>query len=126
MNKYLAVLFVILGVTSCSQDNEHYYKSHPNELQQAIKSCPQRQPRGLTCDQLEALANRMNQLAYQLQLSPQGFGKKILVLQETIAKQQNQLKTEATNANLQAELTKNKSDLTDHLAVVKWFESPTS
>ncbi|KTC89997.1 hypothetical protein OQJ18_06060 [Fluoribacter dumoffii] len=126
MNKYLAVLLVISGLTSCSAKNEHYYKSHPNELQQAIKSCPKRQPQGMTCEQLEALANRMNQLAYQLQLSPQGFGKKIISLQETIAKQQVRLKTETTNENLQADLTQNKRDLADHLAVVRWFESPTS
>ncbi|CAM2994098.1 secreted endonuclease [Legionella steigerwaltii] len=126
MNKYLTVLFVILGLTSCTAKNEHYYKSHPNELQQAIKSCPNRQPQGLTCEQLEALANRMNKLAYQLQLSPQGFGKKIMGLQTAIAQQQVQLKTVGTNENLQADLTQNKRDLADHLAVVRWFESPTS
>ncbi|KTD67362.1 MULTISPECIES: hypothetical protein [Legionella] len=126
MNKYLAVLLVILGLASCSTKDEHYYKSHPNELQQAIKSCPQRQPQGLTCEQLETLASRMNKLAYQLQLSPQGFGKKIMALQETIAKQRAQLKAETTNENLQADLTQNERDLADYLAVVRWFESPTS
>lgn len=77
MNKCFVALLVILGLTSCSAKNEHYYKSHPNELQQAIKACPERQPQGMSCEQLEALANRMNKLAYQLQLSPQGFGKKL-------------------------------------------------
>ncbi|PWY56352.1 hypothetical protein DGG96_02990 [Legionella qingyii] len=126
MNKCLVALFVILGLASCSAKNEHYYKSHPNELQQAIKSCPEKQPQGMSCEQLEALANRMNKLAYQLQLSPQGFGKKIMALQEMIAKDQAQLKAEKNNANLQANLTQNISDLADHLAVVRWFESPMS
>ncbi len=126
MNKCLVILFVILGLTSCSAKNEHYYTSHPNELQQAIKACPKRQSQGLTCEELEALANRMNKLAYQLQLSPQGFGKRIMALQETIVKEQAQLKTEDDNANLQANLTQNRRDLADHLAVVRWFESPMS
>ena len=80
----------------------------------------------MTCEQLETLASRMNKLAYQLQLSPQGFGKKIMALQETIAKQRAQLKAETTNENLQADLTQNERDLADYLAVVRWFESPTS
>ncbi|STY29008.1 secreted endonuclease [Legionella wadsworthii] len=126
MNKTLAVFLVILGLTSCSAKNEHYYKSHPNELQQALKACPNRQPPGMTCEQLEELANRMNKLAYQLQLSPQGFGKKIMALQETIVKEQTQLKNENNNATLQANLTQNKRDLADHLAIVRWFESPMS
>ncbi|QMT59987.1 MULTISPECIES: hypothetical protein [unclassified Legionella] len=126
MNKCLIALWVIFGLTSCSAKNEHYYKSHPNELQQAIKACPERQPQGMTCKELEVLANRMNKLAYQLQLSPQGFGKKIMALQETIIKEQAQLKAENNNANLQANLNQNKRDLADHLAVVRWFESPTS
>lgn len=86
MNKSLAVLFVILGLTSCSAKNEHYYRTHPNELQQAIKACPNRQPAGLTCEQLESLANRMNKLAYQLQLSPQGFGKKLWLCKRQLLK----------------------------------------
>ncbi|WP_454783104.1 hypothetical protein [Legionella sp. WA2022007384] len=126
MNKCLIALWLIFGLTSCSAKNEHYYKSHPNELQQAMKACPERQPQGMTCEQMEVLANRMNKLAYQLQLSPQGFGKKIMALQETIVKQQAQLKTENNNENLQANLTQNKRELADHLAVVRWFESPMS
>jgi hypothetical protein len=127
MNKYwlTLVVFLIFGLTSCSK-NEDYYRLHPKELQQAVNACPNKQPQSMTCQQLEALAKRMNMLAYQLQMSPQGFGKKILALQETIAKEQEQLKTEVTNANLQTSLTQNSRDLEDHLAVVRWLESPTS
>jgi hypothetical protein len=117
MNKCLAVLLVLFGISSCSK-NEHYYQTHPKELQKAISSCPKQHTSGLTCAQLEQLANRMNKLAYQLQLSPQGFGQKIMALQEAIAKEQG--------SDLPAHLTQNKQDLADHLAVVRWFESPTS
>lgn len=125
MNKCLAALLVVLGLTSCLAKNEHYYQTHPNELQQALKACPERHPQGLTCEQMDALATRMNKLAYQLQMSPQGFGQKILALQEAIANEQMQLTAE-NNEKLQASLTEKKRDLADHLAVVRWFESPTS
>lgn len=49
-----------------------------------------------------------------------------MALQETIVREQAQLKNEKNNANLQANLTQNKRDLADHLAVVRWFESPVS
>jgi hypothetical protein len=118
-------MVLVFGMTSCS-NNQDYYRLHPKELQQAVNACPNKQPQGLTCQQLEVLAKRMNTLAYQLQMSPQGFGKKILALQETIAKEKEQLKTESTNTNLQTSLTQNNRDLEDYLAVVRWFESPTS
>ncbi|EHL29112.1 hypothetical protein [Legionella drancourtii] len=126
MNKYLVAILVILGLTSCTKKDESYYQTHPNELQQAIKTCPQQKPQGLSCDELQTIAGHMNSLAYQLQSSPQGFGIKILALQETIAKQQQQLKTERSNAELQANIKQNKRDLAEYLAVVKWLESPVS
>ncbi len=119
-------LLITLGLASCSAKNEYYYQTHPDELQQALKACPERQPQGLTCEQLETLATRMNELAYKLQMSPQGFGQKIIALQEAIAKEQSQLETEQNNENLEASLMKKKQDLADHLAVVRWFESPKS
>ncbi|KTD56066.1 secreted endonuclease [Legionella sainthelensi] len=126
MNKCWVALLITLGLASCSAKNEYYYQTHPDELQQALKACPERQPQGLTCEQLETLATRMNELAYKLQMSPQGFGQKIIALQEAIAKEQSQLETEQNNENLEASLVKKKQDLADHLAVVRWFESPKS
>lgn len=126
MNKCLVTLLVILGLTACSARDKHYYQAHPNELQQALSVCPEQQPRGLTCQQLAVLAERMNKLAYQLQLSPQDFGKKIIVLQESIFRQERAAQSEDANTDLQAKLTENKSDLAEHLAVVKWLESPAS
>lgn len=126
MNKYLLTLLITAGLASCSVKNEYYYQTHPDVLQQALKACPETQPQGLTCEQMNTLADRMNKLAYQLQMSPQGFGQKIIALQESIAKEEIQLKTEPNNEHLQASLTQKKRDLADHIVVVKWFESPTS
>lgn len=126
MNKCWVALLITLGLASCSAKNEYYYQTHPDELQQALKACPERQPQGLTCNQMETLATRMNELAYKLQMSPQGFGQKIIALQEAIAKEQSQLETEQNNKNVEASLMKKKQDLADHLAVVRWFESPKS
>ena len=125
-SRKICAILIVLGLTSCTTKDEHYYQSHPDVMQKVIKLCPEQQPEGLTCQQLETLATRMNSLAYQLQMSPQGFGTKILELQETIAKQQNELKTEHTNTELQTRIIENQRDLEEHLAVVKWLESPTS
>lgn len=126
MNKCFVVILIILGLTSCAAKNKHYYQSHPKELQQAVKACPEKQPKGLTCNQLEELAIQMNRLAYQLQFAPQGFGKKIIALQETIAREEEQIKKETNNLDLKSSLAQNRLELADHLAVVKWFESPSS
>jgi len=64
-------------------------------------------------------------LAYQLQYNPQGFGHKILALQQTIATQQSELTTN-NSPELKTSLAQNKQDLAYYLAVVKWLESPES
>ena len=120
------VILIALGLTSCNEKNEQYYMSNPKELQKAIKGCPNEQPQGLNCKDLEQLGDRMNSLAYQLQSNPQGFGNKILALQQTIANQQSELKKDDANKELKTSLQQNQHDLVDFLAVVKWLESPES
>lgn len=126
MNKYLVLVIVLLGLTACTLKDEHYYQTHPKELQQAMKACPTVQPKGLTCEQITDIAARLNTLAYQLQYNPQGFGSKILAMQQTIANQESELSKDRSNKALQSELAKNQHELADHMAVVKWLESPES
>lgn len=126
MNKYLVVILVGLGLTSCTVKDKHYYQSNPKELQKALKACPSQKPSGLTCEQLKEIGNRMNSLAYQLQSSPQSFGNKILTLQQTISNQLIELKKDSANSELKASIGKNKNELADLMAVVKWLESPES
>lgn len=125
MNKYWLVLLIAVGLTSCTDKSEEYYRNNPLELQKALKACPNRESRGLNCKELEQLGNRMNSLAYQLQYNPQGFGHKILALQQTIATQQSELATN-NSPELKVSLAQNKQDLAYYLAVVKWLESPES
>lgn len=124
MNKYLVVILIAFGLTSCNVKNEHYYLSNPKELQKAMKNCPNQHPQELSCEQIEQIAKRMNGLAYQLQSNPQDFGNKILILQQTVASQQLELKKSDSSQELKDSLKQNEHDLADLLAVVKWLESP--
>lgn len=127
MNKCCVIILIaVLGLISCTKKNDHYYQTHPKELEQAIKNCPAQKSPEITCDRLQKMAARLNELAYLLQYSPQGFGTKIVSIQETIVNQEKQLKKEGTNSNLQANLVQNKLILAEYLAVVKWLESPAS
>ncbi|CAM2793866.1 hypothetical protein [Legionella worsleiensis] len=126
MNKYLVMIFITLGLTACSERGEHYYRANPKELQMALESCPGQKPSGISCEQLAQLGRRLNSLAYQLQLSPQGFGNKILAIQQTIAEQKSKLNHSEGDSELKAALAQNEHDLADCLAVVKWLESPES
>lgn len=75
---------------------------------------------------MNQLAKQMNELAYQLQYNPQGFGQQILLLQETIAQQEAALKLNQAMPETKSSLAKNKQNLKQRLAVVKWLESPES
>lgn len=123
MNKRLVITLMALGLASCTVKDESYYRTNPRELQQVIKNCPNEHPAQFSCEQAQALGNRLSTLAYQLQFSPQGFGNKILKLQETIATEELEL-AKKSNPALQQTLDENKKDLADYMAVVKWLESP--
>jgi hypothetical protein len=123
--KYL-FMACTLFLVACSSRDEYYYLTHPQALQNAVKNCPEKQSSELSCNQLTNIAITTNDLVFQLQTHPQGFGKKILALQETIAKQKINLQTKADQAELKLIFEKNKRLLEQYLAVVKWLESPES
>lgn len=123
MNKYLVMILIALGLVSCSEKNEQYYLKHPKELQQALKTC---HDKGQGCETIKQLAYRMNHLARELQYNPQGFGHKILSLQQTIATQELDINKNKAAPELMASLKQNKHELAECLAVVKWLESPES
>lgn len=117
------IIIMSLGLSSCGSKGESYYRSNPQAMQQAIKDCPGKQPEGISCAQLKVLARRLDSLAYQLQLSPQGFGNKILAIQETIAKQKLEV---STKPDLKSSIEEKEKELADHMTIVTWFESPES
>lgn len=121
--KIIVVSMLVLNLISCMERNEQYYREHPKELQEAVKSCSSNRAQDLNCETLSELSKRLNKLAYELQYSPQAFGLKILALQQTIANQETALNKHFSKSK-QTALMKNKSDLADDLAVVKWLESP--
>jgi len=124
--KYSILIIMSLWVVACSAHDDHYYSLHPDALQQALKKCPEQQPSQISCAQLKDVADRVNALAYELRLNPQDFGKQILVLQQTVAKQESVLQQQVNQPALTAELDKNRQQLKDRLAIVKWLESPES
>ena len=125
MIKYIILLVMPLIASSCSAaHDEHFYSLHPSELQKVIEQCPDQHPAGVTCEQLSHCARRANVLVSELQYDTQGFGQKILVLQETLATLEASLKTTPNQTQLTSSIEKNKTELTERLAIVKWLESP--
>ena len=124
--KYLLIACVSMLLLACSTKDEQYFRTNPQALFKSIKMCPAKQPSLVSCEQLTNIAAAMNELAYQLQISPQNFGKKILSLQETLAKQQSDLKANPNQADLKETISKNEQSLAERLAVVRWLESPES
>src|SRR3990167_5882513 len=84
-------LTAALFLTSCANHDENYYRLHPRKLQEALKQCPQNPSSLVTCEKLKQLAVEISQLAYELQMNPQAFGQKIVVLQHKIATKQAEI-----------------------------------
>ena len=125
MIKYILILALPLLAESCSAAHDaSFYSLHPNALQQAIDRCPGTHPAGVDCEQLNQVAMRANNLASELHEDPQAFGKKILALQEDLAKLNKALQNKPNQPELQASINSNNMQLGERLAIVKWLESP--
>ncbi len=124
MKTLLLICLTAMMISCAVKKDEHYYQSHPEKLQEALNHCPKKQPEHLTCQQLKDVAMRFNQLANELHANPQEFGKKIITLQEEIARQKAQLKKDSTQKELKEKLAENQEMLDSRLTLVKLFESP--
>jgi hypothetical protein len=119
--EWFILCMVSLCLMGCSPHDAQYFKLHPKDLQVAIASCPSRAPELVSCDALHQIAIEVNEMVYELRMSPQEFGKSILALQESIGKQEIGHATD-TDATLE----KLKHELKARMAIVRWLESPTS
>lgn len=123
--KYFGVFIFIscaaFNVAACSPHDAEYFAIHPKLLEDAIAECPDKAPKLVSCDDLHNTALKVNNFVYELRMSPQGFGKTILALQETIAAQEL-----ANQSDAMPLLEKNKKELRERLAIVGWLESPVS
>lgn len=124
--KYIFLLFFSISLAACKTQDEAYYRRNPQALERALQNCPRNHPPNVNCEQLVAIAIEVNELVYQLQANPQIFGKKILALQEQLAKQQANLQLNPNQPALEQEIGQIKQQLGQRLAIVKWLESPES
>ncbi len=124
--KWVGLGVCLVALSACSPQNEKSYLGNPKALQEAMKNCPERPPKHVSCEQINEMAIRINQLAYKLRVDQQAFGKDILALQETITLQRSTLEKNPNEAELQKSLKQNERHLQEHLAVVRWLESPRS
>jgi hypothetical protein len=122
----LFLICLSLALIACGQHNESYYRKNPQALEKDLKKCPLRKPKQLSCEQLVPIAISINELAYQLQTDPQRFGRKILSLQENLTKKKADLLENPNQTELKDDIHQIKQQLVEHLAIVKWLESPES
>lgn len=127
MKKFMLLFAASLFLTSCHDKDEMYYWNHPDVLRQQLQQCIAHAPSqsGLSCEELQTIADMMQVFAYELQQQgPQKFGQKILALQQQIASQELNLKKAPNQTALEKEIEANKRQLAQRLAIVKQFESP--
>lgn len=124
MFRCILFIIVLFSLIACSSEKESYYRKNPQALQSAILNCPEKNPFNIDCEQLDLFSKRMKELAYQLQRSPLGFGKKILKLQSDLADQQNQLLKGPHQEEIKNKIQLIQEDLMNHFTIVKWLESP--
>lgn len=126
MRRFLILSLAVSFLVACQGRDEHYYRVHPQALQEAVEQCPGDEPSGLTCAQLNAIIAEVNQLALEVHQSPQAFGNKILSLQTELANLQLQARKNPGRSETYKEIEAVKLQLEMRLQIVKWLESPES
>jgi SMC interacting uncharacterized protein involved in chromosome segregation len=128
MFKILVLGLLATLLVACTPHDEQYYRENPKELQKVIKECPDNRSTALTptCNQLRTVATQVNLMAYELQVNPQQFGKKIISLQEHLADLKTQLQKNPADEESVKKMTAAKQELLERLAIIKWLESPVS
>lgn len=121
-NRLLSLAILLLA--GCTAHDEQYYRTNPKILNETLKNCPATQPKDISCAQLSAIAMDVNKLGYQLQMNPQAFGRQILQLQQNLALLQEQQQQNPQQTDINVKIIQIKQQLTEHLAIVKWLESP--
>lgn len=120
---FLFSLFLFTGVSLAGDID--YSKLNPLQIERDLASCPQNQPHfNISCEQLRHIAERINDLAIQLQINRQGYGQAILAAQEKLAKQEELLNKNGSDPQLISEIAANKQEINERLTIVKWLESP--
>ncbi len=123
MIKYAVLMMMPLLANACAHD-EAYYRVHMPQLQTVLNKCPDSAPVGVSCVQLQKIALRANELGDELRSDPQGFGQKILALQEIMSQDNASLKKNHHQPALQESIAQHQTQLDERLAIVKWLESP--
>ncbi len=124
MIKYLIMFITPFINTTAIAHDASYYSLHPVELQKLLEHCPNKQPNDVSCEALNDVALRANQLVFELQKSPQLFGQKILSLQEAKSMLEADLNRYPQKTELLTSIADHKQELGERLAIVKWLESP--
>lgn len=118
---FILIFPVIL--MGCTKKDAHYYKMNPEQIQKARENCS-RDSGSISCQELVALQETVNLLVESLARDPQGFGKRILTLQEEITTLDKAVRAHPENLQLVTELDAKKAKLSEYLAIVKWQEAP--
>lgn len=122
--KLLLLSGLSLLLLSCSVKDARYYRLHPMALQNELKNCPETHPKQISCQELAEIAVEVNQLAYQLQRDPQGFGNEILSAQKKLSQQEVAWAKDNNQLDLHRQIQQQKQKIAEYLAIVRWLESP--
>ena len=124
MLRYVLLVSISIMLTACQAKDDQYYRLHPQKLQAALNDCSSTND-SKHCQRLRKIGFEVNQLAYKLQSQPQAFGQKIIALQVELVKLHERY-SEKKNDETMKEIEQNQALLEQHLAIVKWLESPES
>lgn len=117
------VLFSALNSQIFARDI-NWYAQHPEVVQKVIQDCPRKQPKDISCSQLQQVAMKLNDLIHLFVTDSQNYGQEILDLQQKIAQKEKIAVAKPIDEELKLSILKDKLDVQQRLNIVRWLASP--
>lgn len=105
-------------------DAQIWFGEHPEALQKVIADCPHKQPKNISCKKLQEIGLRLNNFIFKFQTDAQNYGQDILNLQNKIVLEEEELTKSPESDALKLAIEKDKMEVGERLAIVRWLASP--
>jgi hypothetical protein len=124
----LCISFLLSGCHHDTVHDEAFLLTHPEALEQSLSRCQAAETEGASCVIVRRVANEFSGLVNERSLNPEGFGKKILVMQMKLGDLQKVVLAASgeKQKSLQSEYDAGRHEMDVYLAVVSATTSVSS
>lgn len=124
MKKISLYLLLFFCAPNILAHDINWYSQHPEVVQKVIKDCPRKQPKDISCKQLQEIGIQLNELITLFVSDAHDYGQQILDIQQRINSKMQIASLKPEDESLKISILNDKLDMQKRLNIVRWLASP--